>query len=234
MTALLECRGLGAGYSGRPVVRDFDLTLEAGEVVAMLGPNGAGKTTVLLTLAGLIPPVGGTVLLSGEEVTGASAAVVSRKGLVLVPDDRSLFTTLSVRENLTLAGRRGGPDENEVLGYFPALRERLKVPAGMLSGGEQQMLAIGRALMQRPKVLLIDELSMGLAPMTVQRLLPVVARVARDTGACVVLVEQHVPLALGVADRAVVLVHGRTVVTDTADSLLADPGRLQDAYLSAR
>jgi branched-chain amino acid transport system ATP-binding protein len=165
-------------------------------------------------------------------VTGSSAAVRSRKGLVLVPDDRALFTTLTVRENLALAGRRGGPSEADVLDFFPGLRERLKVAAGMLSGGEQQMLAIGRALMQRPDVLLIDELSMGLAPMTVQRLMPVVARVARDTGACVVLVEQHVPLALGVADRALVLVHGRTAVTDTARNLLADPARLENAYLS--
>jgi branched-chain amino acid transport system ATP-binding protein len=232
MTSVLRCEGLDAGYGDTSVVRGFDFELEAGEVVALLGPNGAGKTTILLSLAGLLPSLGGSTWCRGHDVTTLGAAKVSRRGLVLVPDDRSLFTTLTVRENLSLARRRDGPSEGDVLAYFPQLRDRLRVPAGALSGGEQQMLAIGRALMQRPQVLLIDELSMGLAPIVVERLLPVLRQVATDTGAGVLFVEQHVGLALGTADRAVVLVHGRTVLTDSAASLLADPARLEQAYLS--
>jgi branched-chain amino acid transport system ATP-binding protein len=161
----------------------------------------------------------------------ASAALASSHGLVLVPDDRALFTTLSARENLLLGKRKGGISIDDVIGFFPVLGSRLNVAAGMLSGGEQQVLAIGRAMMQRPKVLLIDELSMGLAPVVVQNLLPVVRRVADQTGAGVLLVEQHVHLALGIADRAVVLVHGQTALAGAAADLACDSARLEAAYL---
>jgi branched-chain amino acid transport system ATP-binding protein len=229
---LLTCEGVDAGYTkGRPVVRGFDLRLLSGEVTALLGPNGAGKTTLLTTLAGLLPRLGGTVALDGREVRGGRAREVARRGVVLVPDDRSLFTQLTVRDNLTLARRRQGSTVDQVLDFFPALGKRLKVAAGLLSGGEQQMLALGRAMIQDPRVLLVDELSMGLAPVIVEGLLPVVRRIAEDTGAAVVLVEQHVRLALGVADRAVVLVHGETVLSDSAGRLAADPGLLERAYL---
>jgi branched-chain amino acid transport system ATP-binding protein len=227
----LSCTALDAGYGGKPVVRGFDLTVGQGEVVALLGPNGAGKTTVLLTLAGLIPKIGGDIAIAGEPVGRSSAASISKRGLVLVPDDRALFTTLTTRENLLLGKRKHGLDIDAVLAYFPELAKRLDVAAGMLSGGEQQMLAIGRALVQRPKVLLIDELSMGLAPVIVQSLLPIVRRAAGEMGAGVVLVEQHVHLALDIADRAVVLVHGRTALEGTAAELSGDDERLEHAYL---
>ncbi|MER6791229.1 ABC transporter ATP-binding protein [Amycolatopsis mediterranei] len=223
---------MAAGYTkGYPVVRAFDLEVAAGEVVALLGPNGAGKTTVLLTLAGLLPALDGTVVLCGQRVPPGRARAAARNGVVLVPDDRALFTQLTVRDNLTLARRRRAGAVDEVLDFFPALGKRLKVAAGMLSGGEQQMLALGRALIQHPRVLLIDELSMGLAPAIVEDLLPSVRRVADDTGAAVVLVEQHVRLALEVTDRAVILVHGQTVLDGPAARFAADPGLLERAYL---
>jgi branched-chain amino acid transport system ATP-binding protein len=228
----MTCSALDAGYTkGRPVVRGFELSLEKGEVLALLGPNGAGKTTVLTTLAGLIPQLAGTVEVAGARLNPGRPRAASRAGIVLVPDDRALFTGLSVKENLKLAGSKRGTSVDTVLSYFPALGERLKVSAGMLSGGEQQMLAIGRALMQDPKVLLIDELSMGLAPIIVENLLPIVRRAATETGAAVVLVEQHVQLALGVSDHAIVLAHGTVVMQNTAEALLANPRDLERAYL---
>jgi branched-chain amino acid transport system ATP-binding protein len=232
MSELLECKALEAGYlGGRPVVRNFDLELRAGEVTALLGPNGAGKTTVLLTIAGLIPRLGGTISLDGTELRSGRARAAAKRGLVLVPDDRALFTGLTVKDNLVLCRHRGGTTVDQVLDYFPALKQRLKVEAGKLSGGEQQMLAIGRALMLDPRVLLIDELSMGLAPVLVEGLLPVVRRVATETKAAVVLVEQHVRLALAIADNAVVLVHGETALSRSAAELAADPSILERAYL---
>jgi branched-chain amino acid transport system ATP-binding protein len=232
MTAALACMGLNAGYvTGRPVVRDFELSAEPGQIVALVGPNGAGKTTLLMTIAGLLPALGGSVEIGGHVVKKGNARAAVRAGLVLVPDDRALFRGLTVTENLRLAGRRGGTTAEQTLGYFPALKQRLKVAAGALSGGEQQMLAIGRALMQDPKVLLIDELSMGLAPVIVQDLLPVIARVAQDTGAAVILVEQHVMLALGVAHTAVVLAHGEVALRGSAAELAAHEERIEQAYL---
>ena len=170
MTALL-CRGLEAGYGGAPVVRNFDLDLASGEVVALLGPNGAGKTTVLLTLAGLLPRKAGVLEILGVPAPNGNPVAVARRGLVLVPDDRSLFRGLTSRENIILGRRRGNTMSlDDVLDFFPALRERIDVKAGNLSGGEQQMLAMARGLIQQPRVLLIDELSMGLAPIIVERL----------------------------------------------------------------
>jgi branched-chain amino acid transport system ATP-binding protein len=231
MTTVLDCQGLQAGYGRHAVVRNFDLTLDAGEIVALLGPNGAGKTTVLLTLAGLLSSLGGSVEVLGHPAPRGRAAALARRGLVLVPDDRSLFKTLTTRENLVLGQRKDGPRVEAVLDYFPELAKRLDLAAGMLSGGEQQMLALGRALIQAPKILLIDELSMGLAPLIVEHLLPIVSRVASETGAAVVLVEQHVHLALEIANRAIVLVHGEISLQASASELLADTGRLERAYL---
>jgi branched-chain amino acid transport system ATP-binding protein len=230
MSPLLSCRSLDAGYDGNVVVRDFDLDVAPGDVVALLGPNGAGKTTLLLTLAGLLPRLGGSVELLGEPTPNGKATAVAHRGLVLVPDDRSLFAALTTRENIALGMRKGGPDVGDMLSYFPALEPRLDVRAGMLSGGEQQMLAMARGLIQQPRVLLIDELSMGLAPVVVEALLPIV-RAAADTGASVLLVEQHVQLALGVADRAVVLVHGEIAISAAASELLADLSVVERAYL---
>jgi branched-chain amino acid transport system ATP-binding protein len=232
MTRIAECRGLVAGYAGVPVVRDLDLHVEAGEVVALLGPNGAGKTTTLLTLSGLLKPLSGTVEVLGKRVAAGRPHRVARAGLALVPDDRSLFFGLSARENLRLGARgRHGGVEAMVLDYFPALESRMSTRAGLLSGGEQQMLAIGRALAQNPKVLLIDEMSLGLAPVIVQRMLPVIRRIAADLGTGVLMVEQHIDLALEVADRAYVLNHGALALSGTAAGLAKDRALLETSYL---
>jgi branched-chain amino acid transport system ATP-binding protein len=222
------------GYAGVAVARDIALDADAGHVVTVLGPNGAGKTTLLLTLAGFLPPVRGTITVDGATVRGGSPRRLNRAGVVLVPDHRALFTQLSTLENLIVAKRacrRPGPSLDEVLGLFPALAERRRLPAGMLSGGEQQMLALARALVQGPRVLLIDEMSMGLAPVIVESLMPVIRGIADDTGAAVVLVEQHVRLALEVADEAVVMVHGNVALRDSASSLRGNPAALEAAYL---
>ncbi|MDS1116466.1 ABC transporter ATP-binding protein [Gordonia westfalica] len=231
----LHCRGLSTGYTRqRPCVRDVDLSVEPGEIRCLLGPNGAGKTTLLLALAGMLPRFGGEVVVDGTEFAGGRPRDAARAGMVLVPDDRALFRQLSTMQNLRLAVRersRRTAAVDEVIGYFPSLEKRLRIDAGRLSGGEQQMLAIGRAIVQRPKVLLIDELSMGLAPVIVDEILDVLKLLASDTGMAVVLVEQHVHLALNVADTAAVLVHGNVVIDDSASALQAEPGRIERAYM---
>ncbi|MFD1813619.1 ABC transporter ATP-binding protein [Rhodococcus gannanensis] len=232
---VLQCTGLQAGYAkSAPCVRGLDLTVDAGEILALVGPNGAGKTTLLSTLAGLLPRLGGTVAVESDPLASGRPRDAVRAGLVLVPDDRALFRRLSTEQNLRLAirgrgNRRAGVDR--ALQYFPALESRLRVAAGQLSGGEQQMLAIARALLQQPKILLIDELSMGLAPVVVESILPVLRQVAETDRTAVVLVEQHVRLALEIADRAIVLVHGEIALTDTGAALAADIGRVERAYL---
>jgi branched-chain amino acid transport system ATP-binding protein len=231
VNALLEARGLDVGYGKLVVARGSYLVVEAGQVVSILGPNGAGKTTVLLTLSGFLPPLGGSIEVAGRSETSSPAQRMNALGVVLVPDSRALFTQLNPIENLKLARRKSGPTVDDVLELFPALRSRAKVRAGMLSGGEQQMLAMARALVQGPKVLLIDEMSMGLAPVIVEQLVPIVRRVADESGAAVILVEQHVRLALEVADRAVLLVHGNVVLDASASVLRDDPAQLKDAYL---
>lgn len=228
---VLEVTGMSAGHGSVTVVRDIDLTLCAGTVLAVLGPNGSGKTTLLDTLAGLLPRHSGTVLVSGEALPSGNPRAANNNGLVLVPDDRALFTTLTVKENIMTAVRKHGPTVEDAIDLFPALGPRLKVSAGMLSGGEQQMLAVARAIVQQPKALLIDEMSMGLAPVIVENLLPMVRNVADQTGAVVVLVEQHVSLALDLADEALVLVHGQVRLRGNAAEIAADPVALEAAYL---
>ena len=223
--AALECRGLCAGYDRLVVVRNVTLSVRPREILAVLGPNGAGKTTLLLTLAGFLRPSGGTIVLGGTMMRGGSARRMNRAGVVLVPDSRALFTGLTPVQNLQLAYRRGGPTVSEVLDLFPALRVRARLRTADLSGGEQQMLAVGRALVQAPKVLLIDELSMGLAPVIVESLMPLIRRMADETAAAVVLVEQHVQLALDVADHALVLVHGDQVAAGSSAEVRRGRGR---------
>jgi branched-chain amino acid transport system ATP-binding protein len=229
--ATLACTGLDAGYGRLTVVRDVDLRVGAGKVLAVLGPNGAGKTTLLLTIAGLLKAKAGTVTVRGRAVRSGSARRVNRLGVVLVPDSRALFTGLSTTDNLSVAARRGGMGVDGAYDLFPALARRAKVKVGMLSGGEQQMLALARALVQDPKVLLVDELSMGLAPAVVEALMPVVRQVADETGCAIVLVEQHVQLALEIADDAIVLVHGSIGLAGPANTLGEDAARLEAAYL---
>jgi branched-chain amino acid transport system ATP-binding protein len=230
-TPLLACHALQCGYGNVNVVRSFDLSAAEGQVVAILGPNGAGKTTLLETMAGLLEPQGGRIEVDGNEVRGGRPTTASRAGIVLVPDDRALFNGLSVRDNLRVAQRRSGRSIEEMLELFPALRVRLNVDAAQLSGGEQQMLALARALVQRPRILLIDEMSMGLAPVIVESLLPMVRRIADEQNTLVVMVEQHVGLALEVADEALVMVHGEVLLRGNASDFLEDPQRLEQVYL---
>ncbi|CUU59257.1 branched-chain amino acid transport system ATP-binding protein [Parafrankia irregularis] len=230
MTTRLECAGLTGGHGSATAFRDVDLTVEEGTVLALLGPNGAGKTTLLLTLAGLLPAKAGTVAVDGATLRGGRPALANRTGVVLVPDNRCLFTTLTVEENLRTAARRTGPKPRTMLEVFPELDKRWDVPAGALSGGEQQMLVMARALIQRPRVLLVDELSMGLAPLVVESLFETVGRIASDHGCAVVLVEQHVRIALEVADQAVILNRGSIVLRSPARELAAAPEQLEAAY----
>ena len=225
------CDGVQAGYGKVNVVRQFDVDAAAGTVIAILGPNGSGKTTLLTTLSGLLPAQAGTVSIDGQVLKNGRPGIASQRGLVLVPDDRALFTGLTVDENLKAARGRHATTVDQAFDRFPALAKRRKINAGDLSGGEQQMLAVARALMQEPRVLLIDEMSMGLAPVIVEELMPMVRKIADETGAVVVLVEQHVQLALEVADRAMVLVHGEIVLDRPANELAKQTELLEAAYL---
>jgi branched-chain amino acid transport system ATP-binding protein len=231
----LTLADLSAGYREVPVVRELDLEVRQGEVVALLGPNGAGKTTTLETIAGLNRPLAGTIELSGDPIGGKPAHLLARKSLALVPEGRALFPGLTVREHLKLAGRRAGAGrqsgEDELLEMLPELRKCLGRKAGLLSGGEQQMLAVGRALVTRPRLLLVDEMSLGLAPVIVERLLPILRRAADELGSSVLFVEQHVALALEVADRAYVLTHGRIALEGPAAELRGRRELLAASYL---
>ena len=229
MSALLEAR-LTVGYGHIVVGRDIDLRVAAGEICAIIGPNGAGKTTLLNTIAGLLPPIEGSVTIGSERIPGGAARRASRAGLALVPDHRALFTRLTTLENLRAADRTGGHAIEEMFELFPPLETKAKLAAGRLSGGEQQMLALARAFVQRPRVLLIDEMSMGLAPIVVQSLAGSISKYAAATGAAVVLVEQHVPLALASSDHALVLVHGDVVLQGPSDEVSAHP-ELGSMYL---
>jgi len=227
VTDVLRIRGLSAGYQGVPAIRDIDLRVVAGSILALLGPNGAGKSTTLRAAAGLLPALDGTVTAVGSPVTG-SVERATRAGLCLIPDNRGVFHGLTVAENLRLARAKGG--FGPALDRFPQLRPLLNRRCGLLSGGEQQLLAIAKTLLLRPKVLLIDELSMGLSPIAVRRILPELRRLADEEGTAIVLVEQHIDQALGVADEAVVLHHGRIALTGPAADLRADRDRIQRAY----
>lgn len=227
---LLRVERLLAGYKGLTVVRGVDLHVEPGEVVALLGANGAGKSTTLLTVSGLAEQQGGTIELDGTDLSGMHASARARAGLGHVTEDRSLFTKLTVHENLRLGGRGDLRRLPELLELLPALEPLLQRQSGGLSGGEQQMLALARALMPGPKVLMVDELSLGLAPLIVQRLLASLRTLA-DDGLGVLMVEQHVEQALRIADRVVVLARGRVSFTGRAADLMGQRERLAAAYL---
>jgi branched-chain amino acid transport system ATP-binding protein len=226
-STLLRAEQLKAGYGSVTVVHGIDLEVMPGEVVALLGANGAGKTTTLLTLAGDIPALGGNVVVNGKP-SRAPLHRRARNGLGFVTEERSVFMGLTTEENLKI----GRGDTGFAVELFPELRSRWKVKAGLLSGGEQQMLTLARAISRRPKLLLADELSLGLAPLAVDRLLRAV-RQAADAGLGVLLVEQHVRKVLGFADRGYVIRRGRVVIQGAAADLKARLHEIESTYLSA-
>lgn len=224
---LMECCHLTAGYGSLAVVRELDLRVDAGEVVALIGSNGAGKTTTLLTMAGELAPLGGEVRWKGA-VTMAPMYARCRNGLGYVTEERSVIMKLTTRENLRLAD----VTVQAAMSFFPELERLLDRPAGLLSGGEQQMLSLARALGRQPEVLLADELSLGLAPLIVDRLLATVRAAADERGVGVLLVEQHVLKALSIADRVYVMERGSIVTAGTADEIRKQLTQIEAAYLS--
>jgi branched-chain amino acid transport system ATP-binding protein len=216
MIPVLQTCNLTSGYAGVPVIRNLNLVVNPGEIVGLLGANGAGKTTTLLTVSGLLPPLSGEVRVDGKTVTGMRPHRIARLGVAHVPEERALFYGLSVAENLRLGVRNGRVEAHHALRYTPALRPLLNRRSGLLSGGEQQMLAVARALQATPKLLMVDEMSLGLAPLVVGALLDTLRDVARGEGVAVLLVEQHVGLALDLVDRAYVLARGEVVADEPA------------------
>ena len=226
MAALLEASRLVAGYGPVTVLHGLDFAVEQGGITALLGANGAGKTTTLRALSGMVRTAG-RILLGGEEIGGRKPEDIARRGVAHVPDGRGTVMELTVEENLRLGGytrKRAelGPAMERVFGYFPRLKQRLRQQAGTLSGGEQQMLAIGRALLLKPRLLLLDEPSFGLAPLIVRDIFEIMRRVNREEGVGILLVEQNASLALDVADHACLLETGRIVMAGPADMLKRD------------
>jgi branched-chain amino acid transport system ATP-binding protein len=233
-TALLSLRDLRVAYGGIQAVKGLTLEVRAGELVSLVGANGAGKTSTLKAVTALQPSAGGEVWFDGRATCGQGAWDLARAGLVMVPEGRGIFTRMSILENLRMGAhlRRDAEvqhDLERVLALFPRLAERLPQLAGTLSGGEQQMLAMGRALMARPRLLLLDEPSMGLAPLMVDKIFDVVAEIHRQ-GVAILLVEQNASRALALADRAYVMASGSVEFTGSGRELLADP-RVRAAYL---
>ena len=231
---MLEVRTLRAGYGVVEILRGVDLSVRKGEIVALLGSNGAGKSTLNNNVCGIFRPFGGTVLFEGEDITGAPSQTIVGKGLIQVPEGRRVFPNLSVRENLELGSyRRGRPNRSanleRVVTIFPRLKERFAQNAVTLSGGEQQMLAIGRGLMAEPRLLILDEPSLGLSPLLVEEMFTLIRRLHAD-GLSILLVEQNVVQSLAIADRAYVLHNGVCEMEGPAQTLAADPA-LRRSYL---
>jgi branched-chain amino acid transport system ATP-binding protein len=232
----LELHRLSAGYGGVNVIHDIELIVRPREIVTLVGANGAGKSTLLKAISGLTPFHSGTIMFNGERIDAAPTAARMRLGIVHVPEGRQIFSGLSVSENLELGAyiHRHRPDEAgarqaEILARFPALQERLAVTAGNLSGGQQQMLAIGRGLMSRPKLLMLDEPSLGLSPRLVSEIFDLIERL-REQGLAVLLSEQNAQLSLAIADRGYVIENGRVALTGTGQELLRSK-EVADRYL---
>lgn len=231
---LLQLRGVTSGYGPVTVLRDVSLEVASGEIVAILGANGAGKSTLLKTTVGLLRPTAGTVEARGADITSRSPEFIARQRVVLVPEGRQLFDSMTVRENLTLGGYtqpRAGRDASlrRVFALFPILEERLGQKSSSLSGGQRQMVALGRALMAQPTILLLDEPSLGLAPLVIKETFEALAKL-RDEGLTILLVEQNAAMTLRLADRAYVLERGRVSLEGPAAELASDP-RIRQAYL---
>ncbi len=232
---VLELRNVSTHYGLVAVLRDVSVQIYPGEMVCLLGGNASGKTTTLKTILGYVTPSAGEVFLDGAVVSGLGTTEIVRRGISMVPENRRLFANMTVNENLELGAYQRSDkakiaeDRERVLETFPRVRERLKQKAGTLSGGEQQMVAMGRALMADPKVLLMDEPSMGLAPILVEQVFEIIKAI-RELGRTVFVVEQNANMALSIADRAYVIQTGEVVLTDTAQNLLDDP-RMREAYL---
>ena len=232
---VLELRNVSTHYGLVSVLRDVDMEIYPGEMVCLLGGNASGKTTTLKTILGYVVPSEGEVLLEGEVVSGRSTTEIVRRGISMVPENRRLFADMTVSENLDLGAFQRTDDDGiardreQVLSTFPRLRERLRQKAGTLSGGEQQMVAMGRALMSDPKVLLMDEPSMGLAPVLVEQVFEIITKI-RALGRTVFVVEQNANMALSIADRGYVIQTGQVVLADTAENLLRNP-LMREAYL---
>jgi branched-chain amino acid transport system ATP-binding protein len=235
--ALLEVNEIHVHYGGIEALKGVSLSVEDREVVTLIGSNGAGKSTTLRAITGLTPASSGSVVIDGEDVTRVPAHEIVDRGIALAPEGRHCFSRMTVRENLDLGAYRRrkhasvGDDLERIFALFPRLKEREKQKAGTMSGGEQQMLAIGRALMANPKVLLLDEPSMGIAPLLVQRIYETIAEINRD-GMTILLVEQNANYALDVSKRGYVLETGRVVLEGESDKLRTDP-EVQRAYLGA-
>jgi branched-chain amino acid transport system ATP-binding protein len=232
---VLELQGVHAAYGAVRVLTDLSLEVRRGEIVCLLGPNAAGKTTTLRAILGLTPPRAGQIHVEGERVDGLPTPRIVAKGITMVPENRRLFARMSVGENLEIGAQLRNDaegikrDQDRVLELFPRLQERLSQRAGTLSGGEQQMLAIGRALMANPKVLLMDEPSMGLAPILVEQVFQRIKEI-NEQGTTIFLVEQNAKMALSIADRGYILRGGEVVMADTAQALRDSP-QMQEAYL---
>jgi len=232
---VLEFRGVNAYYGPVHVLKNIDIEIRAGEIVCLLGGNASGKTTTLKTILGMVNPSSGDVVLDGEIVSDKSTSYRVERGVSMVPENRRLFKRMTVKENLEIGAYLRKDSENfdddleHIFEVFPRVKERLSQKAGTLSGGEQQMVAVGRALMARPKVLLMDEPSMGLAPVLVTQNFEIIQQI-NEAGTTVFVVEQNANMALSIADRGYVLQTGQIVLADTAENLLADP-QMRQAYL---
>jgi branched-chain amino acid transport system ATP-binding protein len=234
-TPILEFRNVNVHYGPVHVLKDVNISILPGELVCLLGGNASGKTTTLKTILGMVYPSSGDVIVDGERMTGATTADIVSRGVTMVPENRRLFKRMTVKENLEIGAYLRTDRENldqeleDIFTMFPRVKERLGQKAGTLSGGEQQMVAVGRALMAKPKVLLMDEPSMGLAPVLVQQNFDIIERI-NEAGVTVFMVEQNANMALSIADRGYVLQTGRIVLDDTAEALMANED-LRKAYL---